>query len=95
MIENIKDEFKMCKAYFIDIFKTTNSCIKHDNLLDAYMMLFCSGAILCLSLAFIGLIIAAIVSCPCILLILLIPLLPYVYILWMKRRIKNKEENDK
>jgi hypothetical protein len=95
MIENIKDAFKMCKAYFIDVFRTVNSCIKHDNLLDAYMMLFIGGLILFLILAFVGLIITAIVNCPCILLILLIPLLPYVYILWMKRRIKNKEENDK
>lgn len=92
MIENIKDTFKMCKAYFIDVFRTVNSCIKHDNLLDAYMMLFISGLILFLILAFIGLIIIAIVNCPGILLILLIPILPYVYILWMKRRIRNKEE---
>jgi hypothetical protein len=94
MIENIKVAFKMCKAYFIDVFMTVNSCIKHDNLLDAYMMLFISGIILFLILAFIGLIIAAIVSCPCILLILLIPLLPYVYILMVKKRIKNKKEID-
>jgi hypothetical protein len=94
MIENIKNAFKMCKVYFIDVFRTVNSCIKHDNLLDAYMMLFIGGLILFLFLAIIGFIIAAIVSCPGILLLLLIPLLPYVYILWMKRRIKNKEEID-
>ena len=89
-----KDAFKMCKVCFIDIFRTVNSCIKHDNLLDAYMMLFIGGLILFLFLAIIGLIITAIVNYPCILLILLIPLLPYVYILWMKRRSKNKEEID-
>jgi hypothetical protein len=81
MIENIKD-----------VFRTVNSCIKHDNLLDAYMMMVSGGLILFLFLAIIGLIIAAIVNYPCILLILLIPLLPYVYILWVKRRIKNKED---
>lgn len=95
MIKNIRDAFKMCKAYFTDVFRTVNSCIKHDNLLDAYVMLFAGGFILCLILALISLIIAAIVSCPCILLSLLIPLLPYVYILYVKRRIKNKENNNK
>lgn len=94
MIENIKDAFKMCKAYFIDVFRTVNSCIKHDNLLDAYFMLFISGLILFLFLAIIGLIITAIVNCPCILLLLLIPILPYVYILWMKRQIKNKKDDE-
>ena len=94
MIENIKDSFKMCKVYFIDVFRTVNSCIKHDNLLDAYMMLFAGGLILFLSLAIIGLITAAIITYPCILLLLLIPLLPYVYILWMKRRIKNKKDDE-
>lgn len=94
MIENIKVAFKMCKACFINFFRTANSCIKHDNLLDAYMILFIGGFVLFVSLTIIGLIITAIVNCPCMLLILLIPLLPYVYILWMKRRIKNKEEID-
>ena len=88
MIEAIKETFKMCKEFIVEFFSSVNDSIKHNDLLDAYMMLFIGGFVLTM----IGFLIVVIVCCPYILLLLLIPLLPCIYILWMKRLIKNKED---
>lgn len=89
MIENIKDAFKCCKELIFDFFSMVNYEIEHDNLLEAFIALLLGGMLFFAIVGLIVLIGLTIVSCPYTLLILIFPLMPIIYIWWMKRRIKK------
>jgi hypothetical protein len=90
MIENIKDAFKYCKELIFDFFGMVNYEIEHDNLLEAFIGLLLGGMLFLAGISLIVLIGLVIVNCPYTLLVLIIPLMPIIYIWWMKRRIKKK-----
>ena len=90
MIEIIKDAFKYCKELIFDFFGMVNYEIEHDNLLEAFIALLLGGMLFFAGVSLIVLIGLTIVNCPYTLLLLLIPLMPIIYIWWMKRRIKKK-----
>lgn len=94
MIENIKDAFKYCIELIFDFFRMVNYEIEHDNLFEAFIALLLGGMLFLAGISLIVLIGLVIVNCPYTLLVLIIPLMPIIYIWWMKRRIKNKEEID-
>ena len=93
MIENIKEIFEMFKELIVGFFRLVNDCIENDNLLDAFLMLLLGGMLFAAATILTILIILAIINYPCLLFIFAIPFLPFVYIWWMKRRIKNKKRN--
>lgn len=92
MIENIKDAFKCCKELIFDFFRMVNYEIEHDNLLEAFIALIIGGMLFFASVSLIMLIGLVIVNCPYTLLLLIIPLMSIIYIWWMKRRIKKKND---
>jgi uncharacterized membrane protein YesL len=94
MIENIKDAFKYCIELIFDFFRMVNYEIEHDNLFEAFIVLLLGEILFLAGISLIVLIGLVIVNCPYTLLVLIIPLMPIIYIWWMKRRIKNKEEID-
>ena len=92
MIENIKEIFEMCKELIVGFFSLVNDSIENDNVFDAFLMLLLGGTLFG---GFILLVIAtilAIINCPCVLFFLAIPFLPFVYIRWIKMRIKKKND---
>lgn len=94
MLKDIKEIFGMCKELIVGFFRLVNDCIENDNLLDAFLMLLLGGMLFAAATILAILIILAIINYPCLLFIFAIPFLPFVYIWWMKRRIKNKKESD-
>jgi hypothetical protein len=94
MLKIIKEIFEICKELFIGFFSLVNDSIENDNLLDAFLMLFLGGMLFGGFIILVIVIVLAIINCPCVLFFLSIPFLPFVYIWWMKRRIKNKKESD-
>jgi uncharacterized membrane protein YesL len=90
MIENIKDAFKCCKALIFDFFSMVNYEIEHDNLFDAFIALLLGGMLFLAIVVLIVLIGLVIIDCPYILLLLIIPLMPIIYIWWKMRQIKKR-----
>jgi hypothetical protein len=92
MIENIKNAFKYCKELIFDFFNMVNYEIERDNLFEAFIALLLGGMLFLAGISLIVLIGVSIVNCPYILLVLIIPLMPIIYIWWMKIRIKKKND---
>jgi hypothetical protein len=94
MIENIKEIFEICKELIVGFFGLVNDSIENDNLFDAFLMLLLGGMLFAAATILVYLIILAIINYPCLSFIFVIPFLPFIYIWWMKRRIKKKKEID-
>ena len=92
MIESIKEIFEMCKELVVGFFGLVNDSIENDNLLDAFLMLLLGGMLFTAATILVILIILAIINYPCLSFIFAIPFLPCIYIWWMKRRIKKKND---
>ncbi len=92
MIESIKEIFEMCKELIVGFFSLVNDSIENDNLLDVFLMLFLGGTLFGGFILLVTVIILAIINCPCTLFFLSIPFLPFIYIWWIKRRIKKKND---
>jgi hypothetical protein len=94
MLKTIKEIFEMCKELVVGFFGLVNDSIENDNLLDAFLMLFLGGMLFAAATILVILTLSALINYPCLSFIFAIPFLPCIYIWWMKRRIKNKEEID-
>lgn len=92
MIEIIKETFEMCKELVVGFFSLVNDSIENDNLLDAFLMLLLGGMLFGAFTLLAVAIMLAIMNHPCLLFLFVIPILPCIYIWWMKRRIKKKND---
>ena len=92
MLKNIKEIFELCKELIVEFFRTVNNSIENDDLVDAFLMLLLGGMLFTAAAILVYLIILAIINYPCLSFIFAIPFLPFIYIWWMKRRIKKKKD---
>jgi hypothetical protein len=92
MLENIKEIFVMCKELIVGFFGLVNDCIENGNSLDAFLMLLLGGMLFGGFIILVIVTILAIINCPCVLFFLSIPFWPFIYIWWIKRRIKKKND---
>ena len=92
MIENIKEIFEICKELVVGFFNLVNNSIENDNLLDAFLMLLLGGMLFTAATILVILIILAIINYPYLSFIFVVPFLPFIYIWWMKGRIKKKND---
>jgi hypothetical protein len=92
MLKNIKEIFEMCKELIVEFFSLVNNSIENDKLLDAFLMLFLGGMLFVVATILVILIILAIINYPYSSFIFVIPFLPFIYIWWMKKRIKKKND---
>ena len=92
MIEGITETFEMCKELVVGFFGLVNDSIEKDNLFDAFLMLLLDGMLFVAATILVILIILALIDYPCLSFIFAIPFLPFIYIWWMKGRIKKKND---